>query len=237
MKRHHRRSRSNPRRWTMAAIRAANKAAGRYFFDTGRRGYWGGQREVFLGPYEGPVGVFFVSHRAMSSDTPETISLEAFDPATGNVRRMGSLPAPVRLAVEVAKAHTAGRPMKLEAALRALGTREPATTALAWVQTTQRAILDDLRSMVVPVAVGDWATLQEHVRADDYLLGHDYAELDRLGRYADDPEVRSRVLNALIDEVDAWLRAGGHVKALKRLGKGAFRENPLRPARRLRRFP
>lgn len=231
MKRHHRRSRSNPRRWTMAAIRRANENSGWAYFDR--------RDERLLGPYQGPAGPLVLVHRRANTDEalPEDNHLAWFDPATGYTQRAISLPAPLPLAVEVAKAWAAGRPMKLEAALRALGVRNAGPTALAWVQATQRAILDDMRSMVVTFAVGDWATLREHVRADDYLLGHDYAELDRLGRYADDPEVRSRVLNALIDEVDAWLRAGGHVKALKRLGKGAFCENPLRPARRLRRFP
>lgn len=229
--------RRNPRRMTMADVRAANKRAGHFFFDTSRRGYYGGSRESFRGPYTGPGGTFILSHQSASEEgAPEKFTLYAVK-EDGVIRHALYLDGPLGLAVELAKAQASKRPPSLADVLHGLGVRDASVVARRWLQTTQAKIVEDMRSLKLPITVRDWAEMQDITNAYEYTstADGDYprAVADAAERY---PRAMSYVLDAVIREVEEWLQSQGHVKALKRLGKDAFRDNPRRraPARRNR---
>lgn len=80
------------RRWAMADIRAANKAAGLHFFDRSTMRHWDSAIEG--GPYQGPGGVFFVtSESGMRETDPRRYTVREFFPESGDVRNLSDFRA------------------------------------------------------------------------------------------------------------------------------------------------
>lgn len=65
-----RKRRRNPedRRWTISAIRSANREAGYHFFDRDTLKFF--SSKVFPTVYQGPGGVYFVTSETMQKDIP-----------------------------------------------------------------------------------------------------------------------------------------------------------------------
>ncbi len=230
--------RSNPkeRRMTMADVRAANKRAGQFFFDKGRPGYHLGRRERFYGPYTGPAGTFFLSHQRQNVyDDDRRLVADRFDifevKTNGIIRLSRAIGGPLVFAIEETKTRATGKAPELAVALRACGVRNPVTTAQAWIRDTHANIIEDMRSMVMPIMVRDWSEMQNFVDANAYGLTPDGAYPEALMDADLDTEKLNFAIGSLVAEIDAWLQSQGHVKALKRLGKKAFRENPRRSQR------
>jgi hypothetical protein len=78
-------------RYTISDIKAANKAAGRFFFERDTMRFFNSR--VFRSVYQGPGGVYFVtSEQFTGSDgvkAPRTYKVREFDPETGNVSTFG----------------------------------------------------------------------------------------------------------------------------------------------------
>lgn len=222
--------RSNPkeRRMTMADVRAANKRAGQFFFETHRPGYHNGRRERFHGPYTGPVGTFFLSHLSKSEDGEEDRFVIFEVKTNGIIWLSRNIGGPLGFAIEQTKTRATGKAPKLAVALRACGVRNPAVVAQTWIQDTQANIIEDMRSMVMPIMVRDWSEMQNFVDANAYGLTPDGEYPGALMDADLDTEKLNFAIGSLVAEIDAWLQSQGHVKALKRLGKKAFRENPRR---------
>ena len=73
----------NPeRKWTIADIRAANRAADLHFFDAKTMKFFGTRIESSV--YSGPGGIFFVTSE-MYGHGPRTYKLRKFDPGTGHI--------------------------------------------------------------------------------------------------------------------------------------------------------
>lgn len=77
--------------WTMTAIKAANKAAGRYWFEPGTLRFF--DSHVGQTVYQGAGGVYFVSserfHGSRGYSAPRRYTVRQFDPETGAVDTVG----------------------------------------------------------------------------------------------------------------------------------------------------
>ena len=78
-------------RYTVSDIKAANKAAGQFFFERSAMRFFDSRIERG-GPYCGPAGVFFVTseqfHGSQGS-APRKYTVRQFDPTTGSVDTPG----------------------------------------------------------------------------------------------------------------------------------------------------
>lgn len=228
--------RRNPRRMTMAGVRAKSRAYARATY--GHDGFFSAQNsrffgpEKFDGPYSGPGGTFFT--KTGRGGAGVYVVEDSGDVHTDweSDRRYPDMTR--RLGVEVAKARAAGKPLTAAAVLRSAGVANASAVGARWLRMVQANIVEDMRSQKLPLLVHGWSDLERYTDPGRYLL----TPTGEIPPGADEASDSSIELarRAITEEVDAWLQAEGHVHALKRLGKKAFRDNPRRraPARRNR---
>lgn len=74
-------------KFTLATIKAANKAVGNYFFDKGAKRFFNSQYLPTV--YQGIGGVYFVTAERMDERFEYKYSVRRFDAATGHVDTAG----------------------------------------------------------------------------------------------------------------------------------------------------
>jgi len=79
-------------KWTMADIKAANKAAGKFFFERDTMRFF--KSRACRAVYQGPGGVFFVtSEQGPTADDKRRYTVRQFNPDTGEVDTAGEFQA------------------------------------------------------------------------------------------------------------------------------------------------
>lgn len=78
------------------------------------------------------------------------------------------------------------------------------------IEQAKREVLRDIAEGVVPVTVGTFAELHDHVDANYYGGLFDLADAELAGGADSTSEALQDFANDVQDAVDRWLRAGGH---------------------------
>lgn len=80
-------SATDTRRWTLAAIRQANRDADGHWFDRDTLRFF--RSKILRTVYQGPGGVYFVSSEQFDDASPRRYTVRQFDPADGSVTTFG----------------------------------------------------------------------------------------------------------------------------------------------------
>lgn len=220
-------ARCNPGRVTMAEIRRRHR--GNFFDRASKRGGRGG--DSFYGPFTGMGGVIFLT---FSPYFGPSIWRFYDDGRITDVSPPDGHRLSLKLALALARSWAKGTHPSTADVLRSMGTPGATKLAATWLGEAKQRVLDDMRSRRLPITINpqDWLDIHG---ADAYAMPAP-AEVER-ALHATPALSRDATINraylesAVRHDIAGWIGSMGHTKALKRLGKSAFRENPRRRRR------